>query len=112
MSDKGSLIKKQGQSNGPCARFQAHGDYAVCQLIGNWQIEGTETELLYSDLERFVSRYPALSEYKFLAEELEEENGTGLSGETAYDNYRFVTLDDLKKLGIESIVGTKLLQVF
>ena len=45
-----------------------------------------------------------------LAEELEEENGTGLSGTTAYDNYRFVTLDELKELGIESIVGTKLLQ--
>lgn len=47
-----------------------------------------------------------------LAEELEEENGTGLSGETAYDNYRFVTLDDLKQLGIESIVGTKLLRAY
>ena len=47
-----------------------------------------------------------------LAEELEEENGTGLSGETAYDNYRFVTLEDLKVLGIESIVGTKLLRAY
>lgn len=91
MSDKGSLIKKQGQSNGPCVRFQAHGDYAVCQLIGNWQIEGAGTELLYSDLERFVSRYPALSVYKFLTEELEE-----------WDSSLVVYLNECEKKLVES----------
>lgn len=47
-----------------------------------------------------------------LTEEMEEEHGTGISGQNSYDNYRFLTLPEIKELNIEPLIGTKMLRAY
>lgn len=42
-----------------------------------------------------------------ITEELEEERGT-----TVFDDYKFVTREELEKLGLEHLIGTKLLRAY
>ena len=45
-----------------------------------------------------------------LTEELEEEKAN--DNPTTYDNYRFITLQELEELGIEMLIGSKMLRAY
>lgn len=47
-----------------------------------------------------------------LTEEMEEEAGGGAGAGTLYDDYRFVTKEDLDRLGLTRLVGTPALRAY
>jgi phospholipid/cholesterol/gamma-HCH transport system permease protein len=72
MSDKASLIKKQGESSIRCVRFQREGDDCLCSLQGSWSLESGEVRFAHAEWKRFLSANPTASCFRFSAVELGE----------------------------------------
>jgi len=72
MSDKGSLIKKQGETTIRCVRFHREGDDCLCTIQGNWSLESGEVRFAHAEWTRFLSANPTASSFRFSAVELRE----------------------------------------
>jgi phospholipid/cholesterol/gamma-HCH transport system permease protein len=72
MSDKGSLIKKQGEMSIRCVRFQREGDDCLCSIQGNWSLESGEVRFAHAEWKRFIFANPTASSFRFSSVELGE----------------------------------------
>jgi phospholipid/cholesterol/gamma-HCH transport system permease protein len=65
MSDKESLVKKQGESSNSCVHFHREEDLGICELTGDWSLLEGGARQAYAKWHEFLSSNPTVEVMKF-----------------------------------------------